>query len=285
MKLLEADLSYFNYLEKGFAGEKKFDNMIKEHISIEHIVLNDLLLEHNNTKFQIDSLLFLSNTIHFFEIKNNEGDYYIDNDLWYKTPKKEIKNPLHQLKRSTTLLRGILQELRINTQIVEHLVFVNPEFHLYNAPMNLPITYPTQLNRMMDKLNSLNNSKINENHMKLANQLLNLHINEPSYFRLPDYTFDQLTKGITCANCDAFIDRYQKTTIRCNHCGFKENITNAVMRSIDEYSLLFPDRKITKNTIQEWCKIASHKTIKRILTSNYKQLGKSVSTHYVKQGN
>ncbi|QQZ08225.1 nuclease-related domain-containing protein [Heyndrickxia vini] len=285
MKLLEDDLSYFNYLEKGFAGEKMFDNLIKEHISIKHIFLNDLLLEHNNTKFQIDSLLFFSNTIHFFEIKNYEGDYYIDNDLWYKSPQKEIKNPLHQLKRSTSLLRGIFQELRINIPIAEHLVFVNPEFHLYNAPMNLPITYPTQLNRLMEKLNNKNNSNINDIHIKLANRILNRHIKEPSFSRLPDYTFDHLEKGITCANCDAFVETYKKTTVTCTYCGFKENITNAVIRSIDEYSLLFPDRKITKNAIQEWCKIASHKTIKRILTSNYNQIGKSISTHYVKQGN
>ena len=41
----------------------------------------------NNTTFQIDTLIIISETIYFFEVKNYEGDYYYESDRLYKKPK------------------------------------------------------------------------------------------------------------------------------------------------------------------------------------------------------
>ena len=41
-----------------------------------------------------------------FEVKNFEGDYYIEKDQWYSASSKiEIVNPLSQLERSRSLLQ------------------------------------------------------------------------------------------------------------------------------------------------------------------------------------
>ncbi|MFV8826503.1 nuclease-related domain-containing protein [Alkalihalobacterium sp. APHAB7] len=67
------------------------------------------------------------------EVKNYAGDFLIENDNWFSLPKKEIKNPLLQLKRSEDLLRRLFQDNGMNLTVEPHLVFVIPGFHLYQV--------------------------------------------------------------------------------------------------------------------------------------------------------
>jgi hypothetical protein len=60
----------------------------------------------------------------------------------------------------------------------------------------------------------------------------------------------------------------------CNECGCKELVASAVMRSVEELTLLFPNRKISTNDIHEWCRVVeSKKRISRILGRNFKIVG------------
>ncbi|MDP4162651.1 MAG: nuclease-related domain-containing protein, partial [Bacillota bacterium] len=151
MELTTEAQKYYLHLEKGFEGEVQFD-LLTEKIQSDCLILNDLLLEVNNTKFQIDSLIIYQELIYNFEIKTNEGDYYYEADKLFMISGKEIKNPLDQSKRSSSLLRQLLQNQGFNLTIESYVIFINPEFTLYQAPQNLPFVYPTQLNRFMKKL-------------------------------------------------------------------------------------------------------------------------------------
>ena len=55
-----------------------------------------------------------------------------------------------------------------------HLVFINPEFALYQTPLDQPIILPNQLNRFMKKLNKTT-SKLTSKHTQLAEKLISLH--------------------------------------------------------------------------------------------------------------
>jgi hypothetical protein len=280
MNLSVKKTNYYWNLEKGFKGEQKFDVWL-ENLSNDGLILNDLLLESNNTVFQIDTLLISQNTLYLFEVKNYEGDFYVDADRWYTISKTEIQNPLLQLKRSESLFRRLLQDLGFNSSIETYLLFVNPDFYLYQAPLNLPIIFPTQLNRFMNKIN-LSASKLQDRHSKFAEQLVSIHIKESPYTRLPDYNYDKLEKGITCACCYSFIPVFKEDTLVCKVCACKEDVASAVLRSVEEFKILFPDRKITTNTIHEWCKVInSKKTIRRILSKNFKLMGQGKSSNYV----
>ncbi|OIJ19135.1 hypothetical protein BKP45_14290 [Anaerobacillus alkalidiazotrophicus] len=144
----------------------------------------------NNTNIQIDSLIISPVKIYLLDVKNYEGNYYIESDRWYSMPKSESKNPLLQLKRTETQLQRLLEDLRINLSVESYVVFVNPEFHLYQAPIDEPIIFPTQLNRFCNKLN-LNTSKMKVNHSNLAEKLLSIHLSESPYKRIPDYNYDE----------------------------------------------------------------------------------------------
>jgi hypothetical protein len=287
MNLPEKDARNYWNLKKGFEGEKKFDEWLASLTDYENwLVLNDLLLKSNNTTFQIDSMLLSQEKIYFFEVKNYEGDYYIDAGKWKTIHEIERKNPLLQLERSESLLRQLLQELGYNFSIEAYVIFVNPQFHLYEAPRDLPIIFPTQLHRFINKLNSeLSKNrqvKLNTKQLKLAEKLVSLHLYESPYTWISEYSYDQLKKGTTCYSCHSFSAEFTGKAIVCSKCGCKEDVTAAVLRSAEEYKLLFPDRKITTSAVHEWCKIIqSKKTIRRILSSNFKLMGHQRSAYYV----
>ncbi|MBS4204428.1 nuclease-related domain-containing protein [Lederbergia citrea] len=278
--LSEKEKRHFSNLEKGYEGELKFD-MLLDNLSGEWLILSDLLFEVGNTIFQIDSLLISQKGIFLIDVKNFEGDFYIEADRWYTASRNEIKDPLLQLRRSESLLRRLLQDHKLNLSIEAYLIFINPEFTLYQAPRDLPIIFPTQLNRFMKNLNK-RSSKLNEKHSKFADLLVAKHMNESSFTQLPNYDYEQLRKGVICEGCQSFLISVEKYKLACNSCGYKEEIKSAILRSIEELTLLFPDRKITTNAVHEWCEaIVSKKTIERILTKNYKRLGYGWSSYYV----
>ena len=268
MNLSEKDKQHYFNLKKGYEGEVMFDSLT-EKLQCECFIVNDLLLKTNNTMFQIDSLIIMSETIYLFEVKNYEGDYYYESDRIYKKPKTEINNPLHQLSRSESLLRQLLHNLGFNLPIDSSVVFINPEFTLYQTPLNKPFIFPTQINRYLNKLNTTP-SKLNGKHKMLADKLISLHIKDSPYKQLPSYDYDQLRKGITCLQCNSFSISVEGQKCVCKECEHEEMVPTAVMRSVEEFKLLFPNQKITTNVIYDWCKVVkSKKRIKRILEKNF----------------
>jgi len=273
MKLTSKEKQRYHNLVKGYEGEVMFD-ALTEKLQCPSFILNDLLLEANNSKFQLDSTIIFQEKINLFEVKNFEGDFYFEGDLFYALPKKEYKNPLLQLQRSESLLRQLLENLGHRIPIESYVVFINPQFTSYQAPLNEPIIYPNQLNRLMKNLNMLS-SNLNNRHMKLAEKLASLHQIELPYDRVPPYTYGQLRKGLSCKRCYSFLLYVKGYKVICKECGCEELVDFAVLRGVQEIKLLFPDLKITTILVQEWCSVVdSKKTIRRILKQNYSVEGK-----------
>jgi len=268
----EMKLRDYNH-KKGWEGERRFDDYLRN-LAQNSIILNDLLLQSNQTTFQIDSLLIEGEALHLYEIKNYEGDFYYENDRFYKKNNKvEINNPITQLKRTDSLLRQLIHQLGYSIPIVPHVVFVNPKFTLYQAPLHLPIIYPTQLNRYVKSL-EMNRTQVKKQHTTLAEKLIALHMNESSYRRISSYTYDELKKGILCDKCNSLIISAERSMIKCDACGYTESLDKAVLRSVEEFKLLFPERKITTKEIYDWCLISGEmRRIKRILDKHYRLIG------------
>ena len=259
-------------LRKGYKGEVQYDIWMKS-LEIQNLTLNDLLLESSSTTFQIDSSVITQNKLFLFEVKDYEGDYYYENERLKLIHGEEIKDPLLQLKRSTSLFRQLLSSLGFHLEIESYVIFINPEFTLYQAPKNAPIILPSQLNRFMKKLNK-RQSTLNNLHQKIADKLLVLHTVDNPYKRVPKYKYEQLKKGIVCGECHSFVDRIVKREFVCSYCGTREKIETNVLRNIEEINLLFPDKKITTTLIYEWSNgTLSRKVIRHILTDNLKVIG------------
>ena len=279
MELSTEETKYYLHQEKGYQGEVIFDQLT-EKLENDLFVINDLLLEVNNTTFQIDTLIIAQKTIYPIEIKNHEGDYFYEPGVFRTVSKNEIRNPLDQLKRTSSLLRQLLQTLRVQLPIEGYVTFVNPKFFLYQAPLNEPIIFPTQLDRFLKKLDQTP-SKLNATHKKLADQLISLHIKEPRITHLPTYTYGRLKKGMLCSFCHCFMEADGQNKVVCPACGHEEDNVSAVLRSINELKLLFPNKKITTNSVFEWCGIiGSKRQIRRILKENYQLTGFGKWSYY-----
>ncbi|MEH7490993.1 nuclease-related domain-containing protein [Neobacillus niacini] len=272
----EEEFNYTNLI-KGYEGELKSDIWLRG-LTDEWLILNHLLLEYNGSTFQIDTLIIAYEKIYLLDIKTFEGDHSIKDDKWYTPSGKPEKNPLHQLERCETLLQRLQQDLGFNIPIESYLIFINPEFHLYTSSNHPAIIFPSQLNRFLKKLNT-KPVKLNKKHYQLAEKLNALHIEESPYKRLPLYKYDQLKKGIICPNDKTF---FTDETLICSKCGRVEEVEAAVLRSVKEFSLLFPDRKLTTNNIYDWCGgVKSKKVIRRVLSKYFKLVGHRTSAHYV----
>lgn len=277
--LCEKDVSHYHHLEKGYAGELLFDQYVST-LTNEFLLLNDVLLDFGNNLFQMDSLAIFQESVLLFEIKNFEGDFFVRGDRWYTLSDKEIKNPLEQLQRSESLLRRFLQEHGCMLPIEPFLVFVNPEFTLYQAPMKTPIIHPTQIQRLLRTLAN-KPTKTTYLHEKIANKLLTHHLTTSPIKRKPEYSYEMLQKGMYCSHCYTFFKEATETRLVCA-CGTIESIDDAIIRSVHEFMLLFPDRLVTTNAVYEWCGgvVKSKKTVRRVLSQNFTQQGYKQKTYF-----
>jgi hypothetical protein len=272
-ELSEEERKYYLNLEKGYEGELKFDQM-SGRLQSNGIILNDLLLKWNNQEFQIDSTIIFQHTINIFEVKNFEGDYCFDPEIFQTIYGKEINNPLLQLNRAKSLFRQLLQGQGFNLQVEAYVIFINPEFTLFQAPTDIPFVLPSQLNRFMKRLDA-KPSTLNTHHKRIAEKLLSLHQKDTTYIsKLPKYEYERLRKGITCKCCGAFLVRVTGRKVVCDECGVVEEVSSTVMRCVGEVQLLFPEMRITTNVIYDWCRnIECKRRISRILERNLRMFG------------
>ncbi|MGD7022580.1 nuclease-related domain-containing protein [Rossellomorea vietnamensis] len=278
--LPEKDLKNLIASEKGYLGELKFDQWAIPLVN-EIVFLNDLMLEHQGSKFQIDSCALASKTIFHFEVKNFEGDYQIKNGNWISPSGEEKKDPLIQLKRTESLIRQYTQQLGFHCNVESYLIFINPEFYLYNPPNNPFIIYNPQLNRFMKKFQN-RSLKLNKFDLKLAEKLCSHHIEESPYLRLPHCSFENLRKGILCTRCHGFYEASLGKSLVCKSCGGSELKSPAILRTVEEFKLLFPDEKVTTKRVQIMCGgIIDIKTIRRNLSGHFIMKGFGKHSYYV----
>lgn len=282
MNLSLEEKQHFENLEKGYQGEIAFYHQLKEYPFKHQLILYDLLLISNKTEFQVDSLLVRKNKIYLLEIKNFEGDFYIQQDKWYVASNgKEIRNPLLQLKRSEFLLQHLLQQWGYNVSIEPYIIFINPEFTLYQAPLHQPFIFRSQLNRFFKKLQA-SDLATTQKEKALTAKLVANHREHSSNERLPQYEYEQLEKGMVCSCCSGMLTYLNYKMTLCKKCGRQENLEAALMRNVREFHLLFPERKITLNAIYDWCKIiSSKKTVRRILKNNLTLIPRKKYSYYL----
>jgi hypothetical protein len=283
MDLQPSDTWHYLNMKKGYEGELMFDSLTAS-LDQKFYIINDLQLETNNTSFQIDSVIITKESVIPVEIKNYEGNYFYENDNFYLcSNQKPITNPLHQLNRCETLLLPILQRNGFHLPIEGYLSFINPEFFLYQAPQNKKIIFRPQLSHFLNELNT-RPANLTEMHRKLADFLLNAHIPESKNTQLPVYNYDQLRKGTNCGLCQSFSITIVERKLICKNCGNEEELQAAVVRSIEELILLFPDKKITANLVYDWCRLDGHKRkIRRILPKEFTIIGHGPHSYYVKK--
>jgi hypothetical protein len=163
--------------------------------------------------------------------------------------------------------------LSYHSLINAKVLFINSEFSLFQAPLGKPLILPTQVKRFLKRLNTTP-SKLSEKHRIFAEKLVSLHLTESPYTQLPSYRYDEVRKGITCHKCTSFFISIKGRSCLCHECGYKENLSLALIRCVKEYKLLFPKRRVTTTEIYLWCnEIIPKQRVRRFLEKNFKIVG------------
>jgi len=280
MKLADEALRQLQSDEKGFEGECYFDQLINRSPASTYLQLQDVLLKWYQSTFQIDSVLLGPHIIYLFDVKTFEGEFYIEGNRWFSITGKEINNPIHQLRRSEALFCSLIETLGIHLPVESKIVFVHPEFTLYQANRNLPIILPTKLSAY---LKSIEPVTVDRSLIEKAQKLASLHIDRSPFeqLKIPSYTYESLKKGTTCGMCGERSVQIQGKNLICSWCEHQENLEAGIIRMVEEYRLLFPNRLITVSSISDWCRLnIDRNKLYRILRKHYEMVGSGKNTFY-----
>lgn len=261
----------YERLKRGFNGEKQLASRLNSSLLDNYTAIYDLRLKVNESEIQVDCLLLIGQKIFLFEVKNYRGNYLFKNNQWFLASSgKEIKNPLHQVQRSELLLQEFFSEHHLSHPFSSKLIFIHPEFHLYQAPMHTSIIFPAQMEQFIQSLHLESAKPIEESFYTIADTLRKHHQTTSLYEQIPDISFSQLKKGIFCKQCKSVMAPFTHKTFVCRICKQKESKEKAVLRTIYNYQILFPDERITPERIFIWIgKTVSKRTIQRILIKHF----------------
>ena len=280
--LTNADRQYMVNLEKGYQGECYFDNVLKEEVKGDVVVLNDLLLSVNHTYVQIDSLVMTGSTIYLYEIKNYEGEFVNKSDHLLTKTGHEISNPLTQLSRSTTLLKQHLRNSGHSFPVQAFVVYVHPSFVLHESTLESKLLMPSQVRSHLAELNR-RSSHLKKKHNDLASKLVLAHVEDnPFKQTVTPYTVESVKRGLTCLSCGSFDLILTRRSSFCSTCQYKSLLPDSIDAHIKEFKLLFPDERVTRHTIVEWCggKV-SDRVVWTVLKTRYNPKGSKRTRYYI----
>jgi hypothetical protein len=281
MALPDEEALHLLNMQKGFKGEILFDSLLKEFLDVDALILNDLMFTEKGSTFQVDSLIITGDKILLFEVKNYEGNFQFQSHHLLTSSGKEIGNPLNKLDDTSIKMRQLLSKWNVNLPFEPILIFVNPAFTLYNAPIGSPIIFPTQIKEQLARMNR-SALPLSKRHHYFVDKIIAENQEEAAFQRkLPSYTYDLLKKGLWCIECGSPNLSNTQRTCTCRAFGFRVSIEETVSHQIKDFKLLFPDSKVTTATIFDWLdSTISAERIRKILLKNHKTCGATYGSYY-----
>lgn len=284
-QLSSEDERRYSQLQKGFAGEKRLETTLQSQQSRNIIPLFNNLFESLDREFEIDCLLLTTDTVFLLEVKNYTGNYSVENgNIIHLPSKRQIYNPVTQLDRTEFLFKRMLSDMQINMQVRSFVMFVNYNFVLYEASLQLPIIFPSQIKSFLEKTDR-NARALSTDIKRLAKMLIRTRKDSSTYERLPPYNMEELKKGVFCEYCSFVLVRSNHKTFMCSNCRRTVSAKDAVLHAIAQYHLLFPEEKITTNKIAKWCgNSITNNYIREILAKYFKVHSAGRNTYYLYHG-
>ncbi|HLR63975.1 MAG TPA: nuclease-related domain-containing protein [Pseudogracilibacillus sp.] len=240
-------------LRRGQLGERAFFEKIKPHLPKDVLIMHSLNLYHQDNAFQIDHLLFFHQKLYLFETKYFAGDYLLHDGIWTALESnQEINSPLNQLNRSSQLLSRLVRSMGWSGKIVGQVTFMHEAFTLYGARPEQAFIFLSQFERKLKRIFANEGAPLPQEY-ELAQKLAQLHRPTNHYDRRPDYTYDQLWKGVICPACQHRMQRKTERFFYCPSCQTKHRTREVLFFNVKQFFLLFPEYPFTIAHIHDWC--------------------------------
>jgi len=227
----------YKKLQQGFIGESSFDQLASTFLGEKFEYLDDITLEYQANKTQIDKLIIAGKTACLIDMKYYQGEYQYKNNEWYLGEKVLTHNNFEQLRRARRVLQNVFQAHQINLEVHGVLAFMNPESSLkivdkVNETVlnytDVPL-WLMQLSQVQTNSQSLNWKKAIQNYEIPPHRTTNI---------FPIGDINSLKRGICCPHCHQFQMVETRHTMDCI-CGYIEAKERAFSRTICEYGVIF----------------------------------------------
>lgn len=281
--LLSRELElYLENLERGQNGEDHFVVDVLGDLTCAHVVLRDVRLQMDKNHFQMDAVLLSGKQVIVFEVKNWSGTFeYRDGQFVSRRSAKPYKNPTEQLGRCVANLQYLLKTWGYDFEVVGRVVFINPSFYLYHAPVDQPLLFAPELPDWIKGLNRFE-GWVSEVHRELAALLISLDCPAKVDFEiLPEFSFSDLKKGIACWECGSFSTEITGRRVHCLDCRRVEWADETIIRMAEELARLFPKMKVTSRLVGDYCGGRfTRRRIHKNLAAKFEMVGNTKGTSY-----
>lgn len=261
---------------KGFIGEKIVDRYLMTNLPRQHIILPDIYLKMEESRFQIDTIVVTQYAIYLLEIKNFTGTIYfntstnqfsrIENNI-----EQGYKDPLTQVELQQIKLMQWLELYGFHDIPIYHFVVIaSPSTILkIDGPPTEKITHK---DRLLFKISSIEQQLINMKSPQIPAMDIIQHIqnsNQEYYFDvLHEYelTPRQIMSGIHCPKCEKSPMNRIYGYWKCAYC--KHQSKNAHISSLEEFTLIY-NIPLTNKMCRQFLHIQSHSLANRLLQKAY----------------
>lgn len=274
---LQAELeSKLSRKSAGYRGEKELDYHISQFDHSKFYILHDLRIPHNNTHFQIDSLLISNTFILIIDSKNYAGtlDFYPEFNYLLQTLngiEKVYPDPILQTRTQASQLKSFLLKHHFSPPPIEYLVSIsNSQAVIRNPGNSQEVTMRVfKTPAVAYKIQSLNDKYhkqvLSTKEIKKITKLL-LKSHEPY---IPDILsmnlpMDQVHKGVQCPECSRIGMKKIHGNWVCKKCGHLSK--DAHIDALRDFFII-NGPAITSRQFCDFLNIPSIHQAKRLLSS------------------
>lgn len=276
---LEAD-------QKGYRGELTIDRLTKEIIVAQTPIIDDLNLQVDGQRVQLDKLVQIGNRLYLIDMKDYHGKYIFRKRTWYHNGKPLTHSIFSQIERAYDILARIFMEHNLTIEIVKVIVFTDPSAVIeIEDQSEIVVKYLWEYCEWLQKL-SQSASKQGSGSLPWQ-QILQKYRVAP-YRPETDLTLDsrQLWQGIRCPRCGNFWWIQKHYALQCKKCGYCEATETAYVRTICDYGTLYFRHNLQVGKLTEFLGKGYNKQyLRKILAKHFVPLNlRSRQFSYQNQG-
>lgn len=260
----------------GYKGEKELDYHLSQFDHTRFYILHDLRIPHNNTHFQIDSLLISETFMLVIDSKNYAGtlDFHPEFNYLLQTLngiEKVYPDPILQTRTQAAQLKSFLIKNHFSPPPIEFLVSIsNSQAIIRNSGNNHDVRVrvcktPAVAYKIQSFYDKYKNEILSIKEIRKINKLL-LKSHEPyipdiSSMNLP---MDQVKKGVQCPECQQIGMKKNYGNWICEKCGHLSR--DAHIEALRDFFIIFGPA-ITSRQFSDFLQISSIHQSKRLLSA------------------
>ncbi|SHE32229.1 Nuclease-related domain-containing protein [Atopostipes suicloacalis DSM 15692] len=272
-------------LEKGAEGEQDLVNYLEKYGEAHWVILRNVWLDFYG-EFEIDLLLITRGGLYSFEVKNYSGNLELIDSQCRMNGHSIGQNPFSQAQKVPVQLKEMFKHQSRHPEIQGVLVFIGENNHvtIQDQVSGIQVLCRNELMHYIWQIARQERNYLGypvEVDTVLA-ALRSYEIGKPSKEKeIPQTAKEYLRKGVCCCYCGSFDVKAKNGYVICS-CGMHEPKTEAILRTICEYGIIYHEKNLTTTGLTDFFDgFITRKTISRYLNKYFERVGSYKGAEYL----